>query len=447
MEVEESGASSDPESASLCGPAQYLLDGTPDLFYESERLKTFKGLWPHFAPISAERLAKAGFFYTNVGDNVKCFCCKVEISSWKYGDSAASKHRLYMPNCDFILGSDVGNVPLLKTSNRSIVKFQNAGGYELATASSLETLPITSQCHEHTIPVTELEFYDETGMQVEKNVHESKVNAQKADEQFHVDEQNDFSVQTTEMSPENEQAALPVNTPKVEQAASFSTENGMHVLNCEHPNMETTNLNRCCGVSSTASGCTSPELQKVTPCDLLFLHGHIPGGNCHSQQPVSVSSSYENFAAIKNGDHSMYSNKPLDTVGRFTGPPPNVSLHQSNQGSVCVDLPQQEAKALSEGERLKFEDERLKSYVKWSVHFMKPEQLAKAGFYYTGSGDRVKCIFCSGMLQGWEKCDIPLEEHVKHFPHCGFVRGQPVGNVPSVRASEQVPSANQFSQR
>ncbi|KAM9833564.1 E3 ubiquitin-protein ligase XIAP [Syngnathus typhle] len=60
-----------------------------------------------------------------------------------------------------------------------------------------------------------------------------------------------------------------------------------------------------------------------------------------------------------------------------------------------------------------------------------PSDLAQAGLYYLGQGDRVQCFCCGGMLGGWEAEDTPWGEHSKHFPTCFFVLGHDVGNVPA----------------
>ncbi|AAQ91688.1 inhibitor of apoptosis protein 3 [Choristoneura fumiferana DEF multiple nucleopolyhedrovirus] len=69
------------------------------------------------------------------------------------------------------------------------------------------------------------------------------------------------------------------------------------------------------------------------------------------------------------------------------------------------------------------ESARLKTFVDWPVSLkQKPEQLAEAGFYYTGKGDRVKCFHCDGGLKDWESTDEPWEEHARWFDRCTYVR-------------------------
>ena len=44
------------------------------------------------------------------------------------------------------------------------------------------------------------------------------------------------------------------------------------------------------------------------------------------------------------------------------------------------------------------------------------ENLAKAGFRYTGVNDMVLCDYCQGRLQRWEETDDPIVEHAR-FVH------------------------------
>ena len=42
------------------------------------------------------------------------------------------------------------------------------------------------------------------------------------------------------------------------------------------------------------------------------------------------------------------------------------------------------------------------------------ENLAKAGFRYTGVNDMVLCDYCQGRLQRWEETDDPIVEHARY---------------------------------
>ncbi|NWT04148.1 XIAP ligase, partial [Mionectes macconnelli] len=47
--------------------------------------------------------------------------------------------------------------------------------------------------------------------------------------------------------------------------------------------------------------------------------------------------------------------------------------------------------------------------------------LARAGFVYTGEGDKVKCFSCHGTIGGWASGDSALERHKQLSPNCKFI--------------------------
>ncbi|XP_014929428.3 baculoviral IAP repeat-containing protein 3-like [Acinonyx jubatus] len=70
------------------------------------------------------------------------------------------------------------------------------------------------------------------------------------------------------------------------------------------------------------------------------------------------------------------------------------------------------------------EEARLHSFQGWPLTFPLPEQLARAGFYYLGPGDKVACFACGGRLSNWEPDDDALSEHLRHFPFCPFAESR-----------------------
>ncbi|XP_066527037.1 baculoviral IAP repeat-containing protein 7 isoform X3 [Hoplias malabaricus] len=68
------------------------------------------------------------------------------------------------------------------------------------------------------------------------------------------------------------------------------------------------------------------------------------------------------------------------------------------------------------------EDSRLTTFHNWPTEAsVQPDTLARAGFFYTGHSDNVKCFFCDGGLRNWEPGDDPWQEHAKWFPRCEFL--------------------------
>ncbi|XP_048467105.1 baculoviral IAP repeat-containing protein 7-B-like [Rhincodon typus] len=68
------------------------------------------------------------------------------------------------------------------------------------------------------------------------------------------------------------------------------------------------------------------------------------------------------------------------------------------------------------------EEVRLRTYQNWPAGIpIQPQQLAHAGFFYTGHRDNVKCFHCDGELRNWELGDDPWMEHAKWFPRCEYL--------------------------
>jgi len=81
---------------------------------------------------------------------------------------------------------------------------------------------------------------------------------------------------------------------------------------------------------------------------------------------------------------------------------------------------------------------RLESFWNWTHRYPLPADLASAGFIYTGDRDLVRCVFCGQYVGNWEEEDFPITEHRGLFPHCPFVQGNDVGNIP---ISQLIPPA------
>ncbi|XP_077257627.1 death-associated inhibitor of apoptosis 1-like isoform X1 [Temnothorax americanus] len=72
-------------------------------------------------------------------------------------------------------------------------------------------------------------------------------------------------------------------------------------------------------------------------------------------------------------------------------------------------------------------ERRLHSFATWpDTMCQRKEDLAAAGFFYLSGlyeqSDETMCFYCGGCLKNWEPTDDPVEEHVKWFPECKFIK-------------------------
>lgn len=78
--------------------------------------------------------------------------------------------------------------------------------------------------------------------------------------------------------------------------------------------------------------------------------------------------------------------------------------------SICDDI------------RLHQLTDRLTTYSCWPSQIPQHrEDMALAGLYYTGRGDRVRCAFCNHELGGWTINVEPLSRHKQMNPRCSFL--------------------------
>lgn len=87
------------------GARRQLFD--PRMRSRARRLGTFRQ-WPHDAPVSAQALVEAGFFYVGPTDEVQCFCCGGVLTEWRRGDCPLRAHLTYFPSCEYLSDERVG---------------------------------------------------------------------------------------------------------------------------------------------------------------------------------------------------------------------------------------------------------------------------------------------------------------------------------------------------
>lgn len=76
------------------------------------------------------------------------------------------------------------------------------------------------------------------------------------------------------------------------------------------------------------------------------------------------------------------------------------------------------------------ETTRLESFRNWPISFIRPDELARYGFYYRGPNDMVKCYFCRVEIGLWEPTDNVLSEHLRWSPYCPLLRKRQTSNIP-----------------
>uniref|UniRef100_A0A4W6D843 Baculoviral IAP repeat containing 2 n=1 Tax=Lates calcarifer TaxID=8187 RepID=A0A4W6D843_LATCA len=136
--------------------------------------------------------------------------------------------------------------------------------------------------------------------------------------------------------------------------------------------------------------------------------------------PLRIATAMTNLFLISQDEPVGYLN-----MG-FSAPPPSSPLSSRGVEDMSHQRP------TCHNPSMRREQDRLDSFHSWTLSIITPGELAKAGFYYLGQGDRVACFSCGGQLSNWEPGDRAVSEHQRHYPNCRFVRGDRADNVSNV---------------
>ncbi|GFN95718.1 baculoviral iap repeat-containing protein 7-like [Plakobranchus ocellatus] len=150
------------------------------------------------------------------------------------------------------------------------------------------------------------------------------------------------------------------------------------------------------------------------------MQRNVPPG----MEPVDVISGYHDN---ENGEmeveyEQVFVQRPVGGV--FHEPLDQGPEHLLNGSNSSIQMrPRNTANSIRE---LYDEKIRLATFEGcWSKDYpVVVKDLARAGFYYVGPGDRVKCAFCQKTLQSWERGDVAEQEHRLIYPNCPFVLGR-----------------------
>lgn len=339
-------------SLNICSGANTNLFNSDRLNYEEERIKSFAS-WPVHYPVDAYRLAKAGFYYTGVEDEVVCFSCHGHIKNWNYGDIVLKKHADLYPNCDFIKNVS-NNVPFIKTSIKS-----------------------------------------------------------------------------------KAQPLIIEEVDKINRNISNSNTTDYNKMKCEHERLKTFvgrwPLLHVKAADLACAGFFYTGIDDKVQCPFCTgTKGNWEIGSIPLQEHLKhfpwcdfVS---KNITKVQK-EQSWFQSSSQDICGNMK---PVDSSSSETSNNRLIDQSQQHANLEDLGVHLHKEPihpqqaslmARLRSFSTWPLDApVSKEDLAVAGFFYIGIGDRTICFHCNGGLCSWEKGDDPWVEHARWFSACDFLR-------------------------
>lgn len=174
--------------------------------------------------------------------------------------------------------------------------------------------------------------------------------------------------------------------------------------------------------------------QMAPNCQLL-------NGNCTDNLPMEFSLSAPNKAEVNaksqtvtDGASNQIQNDELQPHGETSVLSSILDQARSRarkNGVDCNNNGPAIDRTQPDFDMLQSESERRSTFYDWPQNAnADPTALAHAGFFYTGSGDRVQCFSCKGFIEDWKSSDVPRTEHRRRFPGCTFVHDSEVPNNP-----------------
>ncbi|GAB6032528.1 Baculoviral IAP repeat containing [Chamberlinius hualienensis] len=369
------------------------LKGFPEHFeLYNNRLRTFDN-WPSAAPIPRESLARAGFYYTGQGLQVRCFICRIECGSWNFGDTAIRKHQVLYPECPFVKA----HTDVLTDGSSMIV--------------DPPMVPPTS-----IVPIsTSNMFYSQVdhGRGTSGNAHKLPPSVQ----EFHRVWPNYES-----MNKESERVKTfkgwPVTFIRLEDMARA----GFVYLKQE----DRVQCVYCYGIVGQWEEGDNPfqdHLKHFPQC--RFIRGERCGNISIEDELRGVSAGL--LAPPERGlDECGHSRSTSLNLGSFElerQPSPEALLmYRENVTESSLQKLNVVAHQTPKYPTYATRESRKESFKNWPSDIPQDtESLAAAGFFYLGTTDSVKCFQCGGGLKNWEASDIPWEEHARWFPNCRYV--------------------------
>jgi len=409
----ESGGSSSGELAAASGPA--VTTGNQlqhhNLRREEFRLSTFEK-WPANAKMEARKIAKAGLYYTGQYQEAKCPWCQRIIATWDYGEQAIAKHRTLSPDCAFVLGTS-DNIPMLRMTPSPTPSPASLSRSASAARDVVDTAAAT------------------TGSGRDHDDEEEMQEAAEPAAPDVVSQPRSVNVESQEFLSEAARLRtfqgwpLTFILPADLANAGFIYTGQDDVVQCvfcrefigrweeeDSPYSEhRAHYPHCPFVMGREVG--NVPIQRVP------YNPFAPSSSSTDSWPfgsaataTAAAAEGEDVTGIKENLESPSSQVP--DVNRLINP-------DGASGACPTGIIRHTGPANARFNTL---EARIRSFSQsWPPQLrQRPQELAEAGFFHIGQGDRVKCFHCDGGLMNWQPEDDPWTEHARYFSQCGFLR-------------------------
>ncbi|OCT58981.1 uncharacterized protein LOC108703748 [Xenopus laevis] len=361
----ESETSAPPSGSSISGqkPLRTMSD-------ENNRLETYRGHRHHFPYNNQRSLSRAGFYYVGPGDRVRCFSCGGELENWEYWDVPLTRHQRSFPDCHKLWGQ---------------YQYQHKESQLFHMMERLSpTVPSSSNC-----PTVQ-------GLIKEP----------------------DYSKVKSITEGESEISAPP-------SGSSISGQKPLGTMRDKHNRLETYRGHRHQFPHNNRQSLSQAGFYYVGPGDRVRCFSC--GGELENWEywDVPLTRHQRSFPDChKLWGQYQYQHKESQLFHMMERLSP-TEVESITEGESEISAPPSGSSISGQKPLWTMSDEnnRLETYRGHRHHFPlnNRQSLSRAGFYYVGPGDRVRCFSCAGELENWKDWDDPLTQHQISFPDCPYV--------------------------
>ncbi|KAK7088913.1 uncharacterized protein [Littorina saxatilis] len=406
-------------------------------------------------------IAAAGFFLVNEVDasnsndaKVECAFCTVVVVIKRFcGRNAMALHAELKPQCRFVRGEDVGNISIAEAAERSGAVFVEkysipAGHASDATQRSLQTA---------TSPVRRDHLAEVLATDSEPTAAEEPASyplSLPTDKPGSVFSSLPADIRSSQPFGNNDSGRLRDTAgPQLHQQlqrdgtqGSGSRDVGETVAD-SRPALAagTGGSHLAASASATAPSAGRTEMPYQTA---TFSTPEPQSSSSGTATPSQTTTANQPASNQTNGPHqtTRVSAGPVTSGGTAREAPQSIA--QGSEGVERSQISGNGGGTDSSGRSENGTERQLVTYEELGIFSQRPkrpdmavtqvrintfegwphqashpkEEMAEAGFYYTGHADLVRCFHCKGGLKTWESSDQPWIEHSRWFPRCPFIK-------------------------
>ncbi|KAL8575258.1 hypothetical protein ACOMHN_001804 [Nucella lapillus] len=364
-------------------------DPSKDLAHVGYRLATLSVL-PPIVDVSRIKLADAGFYSRGERDEVICYSCGVRYSGWGPREDPMTVHRRLSPQCQHVLQRDRE----LRNLNVSSGDAGRTGGQQSQASRQTPALSASQGPGDRSVPQQQSQSRQQSSL-TPGNVTVTSCS-------------NNTTSGTTSSSGTAAVASTTGSSGRTTISSTTSSSGTTTIIDTSSSSGRTTSSNTSSSSGTATVASTTGSSGRTTSSNTTSSSG--------TTTVISTSSSSGTTTSISSA--SVRSS----TVPVSSPPVTSGSSTASHSTRPLFPQPRLELGSAAHPSQYSFLGRR-RTFTQWDKTRAPPlDEVVLSGFFYSGYTDCVACFYCGVRLKDWQQTDKVHVEHVRHSPHCGYIR-------------------------